>query len=98
MIARFAGVPQLGFSDLDPSLLQLLRGRQLLTLAAAALHVPALHAAQLEAMGQLPPAAIDSAATAIQLPLVTGTSICLSSGQVSLTLCVSFSSQSILVS
>lgn len=53
-------------------LLELMAGRQLLRLASAAMHVPPLHAAQLEAGAQLPAAAIAAAAAAMQQPLLAG--------------------------
>ena len=53
-------------------LLELMAGRQLLRLAAAAMHVPPLHAAQLEAGAQLPAAAISAAAATMQQPLLAG--------------------------
>ena len=55
-------------------LLEVMAGRQLLRLAAAAMHVPPLHAAQLEAVEQLPAAAIAAAAAAMQQPLLAGVS------------------------
>ena len=58
-------------------LLKLMAGRQLLRLAAAAMHVPPLHAAQLEAVAQLPAAAIAAAAAAMQQPLLAGISVAL---------------------
>lgn len=72
---NIAGMPlllMLGPPEPDPSLLQLLGGRQLLTLAAAALHVPALHLAQLEATEQLPLPTSSSLASAMHQPLVSG--------------------------
>jgi len=75
VLFNFAGVPQplvLGPPEPDASLLQLLGGRQLLTLAAAALHVPALHLTQLEATEQLLPPTSSSLASAMHQPLVTG--------------------------
>ena len=56
-------------------LLGLMAGRQLLRLAAAAMHVPPLHAAQLEAGAQLPAAAIAAAAAAMQQPLLAGVAL-----------------------